>query len=292
MIDELVLPDGLHNLTRDEYDRVDRVNFSTIKFMERSPAHYRYNLEHQATIRRLSKLGRLDDDDTDARQEGRIVSMAVFEPEIFRRRVAVWTGGKRIGKSWDRFVDNNPDCEHVTENTHRLALKLAGIVRSHPQAGPLLARGRGEVTVCWTFRREAIASLPGYEVQCKARIDWLGVGLIADLKRTRDASPAGFPREVANYLAHVQSAMYSDGVKAATGMDLPFKLIAIEPSPPNALQVWGVPQKVIEFGRGIYRGWLDRLNVCRIEKSWPEYGLGEIELELPRWVMPPDEEDF
>lgn len=276
------LPDGVHDLSREEYDALpERVNFSTLKWMERSPAHYL----HQLTVR--------DDKDTDARQRGRAVSMAVYEPERFRAECVVYEGGPRKGKDWNVFLDNHPDAEILTPAMHAAAVAIAQAARSCGMARPFLSGGRGEQTLLWTHVVPDMGSVPGYSVRCKGRLDFIAnVGAIVDLKNSKDASPLGFGRQVVNYFSDVQAAFYADGFKAATGRELPYVIIAVEPVAPYVTQVYQVPAAVLQRGREKYMGWLDRLNVCRRDSDWPGYASAPMELEIPRWAMPNNEDEL
>ena len=86
--------------------------------------------------------------------------------------------------------------------------------------------------------------------------------------------------------------MYTDGVKAVLGLELPYRLIGVEPRPPFPVQTYAVTPPQIEHGRQVYRSWLDRLALCRAEGIWPGYADGCLELDLPKWFLPPDDEDF
>lgn len=273
------LADGLHDLTREEYDRIDRVNFSTLKWMERSPAHYRHHL----TAR---------DGDTDAKQRGRAVALATFEPERFRSTCVVWEGGARKGKAWEAFVLRNPDAEILTEGMHAAAVAIAGAARSCAMAVPYLSGGKGEQTLLWTHVQPPIAALPGYSIRCKGRLDFVTPTAIVDLKNTKDGSPLGFGRQVVNFASEVQAAFYRDGFLAATGRELRYVIVAVEPVAPFVTQVYEVEGPVLARGREKYRGWLDRLNLCRQTSEWPGYATAPMALELPRWAMPENEDEM
>lgn len=275
------LPDGVHDLTREEYDKIDRTNFSRLKHIERSPAHF------------LHELTAVDGEDTDARQRGRAVSAAVFEPERFRSQFVVWTGGARRGKEWEAFKDRNPDAEILTEGMHAHAVGIAKAVRDCAMAKPYLSGGKGEQTLIWTHVSPPVGGLPGYSVKCKGRLDFIATangGAIVDLKSTKDGSPDGFGRECVRYLSHVQAAWYVDGYKAATGRDVPFVIVASEASPPFVTQPYRVDLDLLELGRVRYQGWLDRLNVCRQTSNYPGYAESPMALVLPKWALPRSEE--
>lgn len=270
---------GVHALPRDEYDRLGRVNFSTLKWMGKSPAHYLYRLTTP------------DEKDTAARQRGRVVSMAVYEPARFRENCVVYDGKTRRGKEWDAFLDRHPDHEILTESAYETAIAISKAVRASAQAAPYVSGGKGEQTVLWTHEVPATETLPGYKIDCKGRLDFVAnCGAIVDLKNTRDASRTGFGRQVVNYDALAQAAMYVDGFLAATGRELPYVLVAVEAAPPHVPQVYRVHPEQLEIGRERYRGWLDRLHVCLEENDFPGYEREPVDLVLPRWATP-DEED-
>jgi len=65
------------------------------------------------------------------------------------------------------------------------------------------------------------------DVQCRARMDAIRKdGVIVDYKTTDNASPAAFLRSVMSFRYHVQAAFYLDSLKAVTGQDGTFLLVA------------------------------------------------------------------
>lgn len=271
---------GVYQMERAEYDAIQATNFSKLKNMARSPAHYRHGLV-------------APDVDTRPKRRGRVSHLAIYEPELFAQAVAVWPHRKQ-GKVWDVFAEAHANQEIMTTAEHEQCLAIAAAVRSHVSAGPYVAGGRAEATVLWTHTVPGIGALPGYAIECKARLDFLSnVGAIVDLKTTRDASPGGFGRQVHAYRYYMQAAFYVDGYAAATGRTLPYVLVAVEAAPPHVVQVYRVTEDVLEFGRAEYRALLERLHACREDNVWPGYGEGEMDLELPRWAIPrADDEDL
>lgn len=265
---ELLTETGLHRrVAREDYDRLARVNFSTLKSIGRSPLHYAY---------RLVKA----DKDTGPKKTGRATHLAVFEPDQFRATCALWTGGVRRGKEWDAFRKKNPGRDILTEAENEKCLAIQKAVRADRIAHPYVSEGQGEVTMLWTAMVEV-----GPLLQCKGRIDFDGATALVDLKSTRDASPDGFGREVWRYGYHVQAAWYSDAYYLATGIRKPYVLVAVEVEAPHVVQVYRVPEVVLELGRETYRAWLEKLAICREESRWPGYADGELELTLPKWAV-------
>lgn len=265
-------PDGVHQLSREDYDALDRDNWSRIKTLRKSPAHYRHQL-----------FG--DDEDTDAKKRGRCTHLAVFEPERFRAECAIWDAGARRGKDWEAFAKKHADREILKADEATLCIAIASAVRNNQVAAKYLSGGRAEQSVLWTYRADPIGAVPGYAMRCKGRLDFIAnCGAIVDLKTTKDASPEGFGRESWRYRYHSQAAFYSDGYFAATGKRLPYVLVAVEVDQPHVVQVYRVPDVALEAGREEYRSLLDLLRHCRAESQWGGYAEGELELQIPGWA--------
>lgn len=257
---------GLIRLSREDYDAItDRANYSTIKHLHRSPAHYR----HAVTTR--------EDRDTAAMQIGRITHLAIFEPERFDREIAIWDGGQRRGKAWDAFREEHEGKELVRRQDVDSVLRLAESIRSHPDVAAHLAQGEPEVTALWTD--------PATGVECKARLDWIAAtGVILDLKTTRDAFSDSFERDAYRLQYHVQAAFYSDAVRALTGADMPFVIIAAENTAPYVVQPYILTEEALDAGRRLYRQWLHTLVACRKTDNWPGYSSEPLPLCLPKWA--------
>lgn len=262
------LADGVYlDLAREEYDGLrGRVNWSKLKVLARSPAHYRHALFE-------------DRHDTEAMRLGRCAHMAVLEPEVFPKACAVWSGGRRAGKKWEQFralaEHDGQEILKTEEVTFCLALQAA--VRADPHAARYLTKGHAEPSVLSTIDGRA----------CKSRFDFISTSepAIVDLKTTRDASPEGFAREVWRMRYDAQAAIYQDAYAAATGgQTLPVVLIAVEKEPPHLVQVYVVPEAVLDMGRYHYRGLLEALEECERTGVWGGYVDGVAELSLPKWA--------
>lgn len=264
-------PRVVFDMPRAEYDRLPRANFSKLKVLAKSPRHYWHALTE-------------DTPDTNARKLGRVRHIAALEPEKFAQEVAIWRGGRRAGKEWGAFCDANDGREIITEEEAHEVNLAASAVRADRDAAALLHGGRAEVSVLWTHREPSVGGLAGFSIDCKARLDLLCPERIVDLKFVKDASPEGFARATWNYRHHTQGAVYVDGVAAATGKRLPYFIIAAEVAPPYVVQVYEVPERLLDVGREEYRALLQRLHDCRAENRWPGYADGPLELALPGWA--------
>jgi len=278
---ESAIPDVgvVYGMPREQYDLIPRTNWSKAKHIAKSPAHARYAMTEE-------------EEDTDAKLIGRAVHSAVLEPELFRSTYAIWDGDRRAGKAWDAFEAKNSSMEILRSKDAKHVKALQDAVRGSPDASRYLVGGKREVTVLWTHSQPDVGDVPGFRMPCKARIDFeSNAGVLVDLKKTRNASPRGFGAEVWKYRYDAQAAMYQDAFFAATGKRYPYVFVAVEDNAPHVVQVYTVPEHVLEAGREHYRELLQRFFFCLAESRWPGYFDGESELELPRWATSFDEED-
>ncbi|MBM3992153.1 MAG: hypothetical protein FJ298_14255 [Planctomycetes bacterium] len=246
--------------SRAAYAGIAAVNWSSLKHILRSPAHYQWALD-------------AEDDDTAARRLGRNFHVATLEPERFAG-VAIWAEGVRRGKAWDAFVEKAGDREILTVDEHAQCLAMAEAVRHSPAGRYILDAALVETPLTW--------EVDG--VRCKGIPDAVSIdGVLLDLKSTGDASPEAFGRDVLRMGYLAQLAFYVDGYKAAHGVELSATLVAVETSAPHGVGVYRVTDLQLDFGRSVYRGALATLKACRESGKWPGLCERETELVLPRW---------
>ena len=254
-------------MTPDEYSALPGVNFSTLKYMDKSPAHYLYALKNPKA-------------DTAAMRLGRAVHMAILEPERFELEAARYDGDRR-GKAWTEFQAAHEGLEILRADEYDECLSMSRAVRGNPSANLLLTNLIDtEAPIQWTHQ-----GLEG-AIACKGRLDGVSIvdgRTIVDIKTTRDASLEGFCRLSFAARYHAQAAMYCDGYGDSGNGRPHYSIIAVESEPPYDVVVYRLPQTVIDAGRELYWLWLDRLQQCQRRGEWPGYARGEVELQLPRW---------
>lgn len=281
-----LMPAVIHGLSRAEYDLIDKLNWSKLKVLARSPAHY------------LHALTEPKEEKTDALIEGNATHVSVFEPEDFSRRFAVWREGKRSGKEWQAFKKSNAGRDILTEKQALKVHALSRAVRSDATAARHVSGGRAEVSITWTHALPEFAGMPEMRIESKARLDFVAdCGVLVDLKTAQDGSPEAFARQVVNLSYLGQASWYRDGYEAATGRRLPFVFVVVEKTAPHVVTTIRVPERLMELGRNHpkygYRTLLQRWAFCRSTSKWPGYSPdgGELELTLPHWADPDSGED-
>jgi hypothetical protein len=233
------------SMPREEYDHIERVNFSTLKFMDRSPAHY------HAAMMAISR-----GPPSNEMVLGNCLHVGVFEPDRYRNSIAVWDGARRAGKDWEAFKAENEGKALLTVKAFALCNRLVDGVRRDSTALQYISRGASEQTVLWDYSVPESPIAPAATTPIKSRIDFVShAKVICDLKSAIDGSPGGFGRAALRLNYHVQSALYQDGVLAATGERLPYVFVVIEKAEPLLVQVYRVQDKDLELGRKKFREW-------------------------------------
>lgn len=262
MKNELIL-----NHARSAYDAIkDRVHFSTLKEMDRSPCHYDHAVKNPR-------------EPSDAMDVGNGTHLAVLEPERFAAEVVKWTGKTRQGKAWDEFEAAHAGKLILKADDYADCVAMQASVAKSEQARPYLTGGHAEVTMLW--EREII---PGFPISLKGRFDYLSPLGPVDLKTCVDASPEDFGRAVFNLGYLAQSALYLDGYRAITGKAHRFNIVAVEKSAPFVTQVYYLTEEQLAYGRELYTKWLAQVAFCRLENDWPAYSREPMPLTLPGWA--------
>lgn len=237
------------------------------------------------------------EDQTDAQKLGTDYHTLLLEPTAFKREYFALTETidrrTAAGKAeWARLSARYGDDRVLTRERWELLQKMAAAAAAHPLAKSVIgARGRREVSLFWT---DAETRLP-----VKARLDFLIEAdakqnrppYIIDLKTTRCSHPVMFEKDAAKYGYHVQAALYLDSLRAVTGQDGEYYILAQETDAPYPAVLYRVPEESIDAGRVVYREALRVFARCHESGRWPAYPESVIPLHLPTWAQAVDERD-
>jgi exodeoxyribonuclease VIII len=246
---------------RAAYDALDAINWSRLKLLDKSPAHFKagYSGEESKSLRL-----------------GTAAHSAVLEPEKFASDFIIYTK-RRQGKEWEAF-ENQATLDKksvLSQSEYDQACAIRDAVSRNRKASEYLQGGAAEQALVWDIG----------PFKCKGRADYIG-DCIVDLKSTQDSSPKSFARSCAKFGYYGQAAWYSDGHYRATGKRKPFVFVAVESSAPYIVTVFTVPDPVLEFGRDQYLTLLGKLDYCRQRNWWGGYTESEeLDLSLPEWSV-------
>ena len=185
---------GPCTMTWTEYHAVDAVSSTRLRWMARSPAFCKLNMDQPPEPTAPMRLGK-------------IVHQLILEPD-FNIRVSQHDGRTRQGKE-DRAVAAQDGLELLTEHEWTAAVAMAESLRTNPRVAALLDRAEAlEQSVLWTMKGR----------ECKARRDAVGDGWILEIKTTSNLDR--FPWQSGSLGYPIQAAWYrmaneESGIKSA-----------------------------------------------------------------------------
>lgn len=250
-------------IDRVNYDEVPAVNKSTLWWMRKSPAHYKWALTEKTP-------------DTPAMRFGRAVHMGFLESGAYKENYAVFFGDRRTKAGKDEYQALIDSGKEIL--TQEEAQTIAQMILAIPlRAWELVAStdAEREKALFWTD--------PESGVECKGRLDAVRPGFVIDYKTTADASTEAFTREAMKYGYDLQAAMYLTGAELNGYGKCDFYFIAQEKSAPYAVNIIRASEAFIDRGHWIMRDLLQKWKECNDAGKWPGYG--ENELIIPEWAV-------
>lgn len=236
----------------------NRVHWSTLKNIGRSPAHY---IEALHTKREQSAAMRF----------GSAVHAIVLGGGS---SIAVWERERR-GNEWKCFEEDNRGKLILTAKEHADVIRAAHAVMSHDGAMRLLT-GRREQRIEWTRNG----------VECAGTPDVVGAEYLTELKTTQNAEPAWFMRH-AKQMGYIgQLAWYAHAAKRDRGA-----IVAVESKAPFAVTVFLVSERVLEEGHKLCSKYLETFKQCEAAGTWPAYSECPIEFEATDYDLIFDNEE-
>ena len=262
------------NITEAEYNAAPGVRRSALFNMAKSPAHYKWAMDHPQA-------------DSPALLLGRAVHCAVLQPEIFDSCYAVAPSANKSTKEgrriWETFMVDKGDKEVITQADYEKCMGIRESIMAHPVASVLL-EGKHETSYFWKD------DLTG--IDCKIRTDAeteIGETLaIVDVKTCADASTQTFMKEAVKHGYDLQAGMYTEGVTANTGRECAFIFIAVEKTPPYAVNVLAADNYFILRGKDLFREYLGKVAECEKTGNWFCYNGpdGDVnDLSLPYYLQ-------
>lgn len=233
---------------------------STLKHGRESMAHLKAAMDGERLI-----------EPTDDMILGTALHTAFLEPSEVDARIAVWAGGRRYGKEWTLFNEENKERIIITEQQE---YQLAGMVESLRKC-KLVSDLINDVEV----ELGAVGHFHGWMM--KARCDVLSAGAIIDLKKVRTADPRKFTYAAIDYGYHIQAAVYRKLFERER-----FILVCVEDQPPYDVVPYELSPAFIRAGEAEAARIIERAIECEKTGIWPGRSGGEIcQLEPPEWLL-------
>lgn len=268
-------------MTEPEYRALDAVNWSTLKAMADSPAHYLAALN----------VGRTD---TPALRFGRLVDCFLFSPAEYAARYVISPFDDfrtKDAKAWrDDAIESGR--EVVKGDEANEARTLAKAVFRHPIARSYIEAGRFQVPMVWTD--------PATGLLCKGLADLVGApgsavgSFLIDGKSARTIDKRQYLAQAARLGYHCQLGHYRNGCRYALNFD-PETIghIVYEKGQPYDVGVLTFDRAVIDSAEVAVDELLSKVAYCRERNEWPgRYPNVEIVTmdDMPRWLDDSEDE--
>lgn len=227
----------------------------------KTPAHYQHNLKHPKS--------------SAAFDLGTVAHSLILEGD--ESGVKVIDVPDKMGNKWKLPAEEARKAGLIPLLTKEWG-QIKGMrdsVMRHEIAGPLFTGHTPEQSVFW-------AEDGGLMLKC--RPDAWQKGLLIDLKTTLSADPNEFGKTAHNFGYHQPAAHYIDGVKAATGEELPFKFVLVEKTEPYLVSVVELDWEAIDIGRGLNDRAKRIYQECVESGNWPGYPTAE-PIALPNYAV-------
>lgn len=285
--------------TVDAYAAIEALNWSTLKYVWTSPKLLQWRRDHPR-------------EDTRALALGRMIHVAVLEPEKWRTSYVVspdWS--EELGPkpkqptkpgpnsrpatltNWDAYLRDVAaweaprvewECQHafaevVTAEHYALVERCAEAVLGHRVAAELLRGGRAEETVTWTDEEHGIA--------CKMRGDFIRPTMFCDLKTTRHGDLRRINAAMGDLLYHGQLAWYHQGTRAARVLPHDSErphVVWVQTTEPYDVVAMRMSGLDLDRGIDLTRALLRRYVECQAADWWPGIAPELVDSDLPRWA--------
>lgn len=225
---------------------------------------------------------------------GTLVHTFLLEPQLVAKEWAIMPDGLDKGKGAkerkEQFAQEAEGKEVVKHEEYESLVAIRDAVFADEVAGPLLADKANQIEQSHFWRE----SVTGYELRCRPDFYNPTSGLLGDLKTTASVNRRKFNASFFDLGYHRQSAMYSDGIQANTGLrpqNVVYIAIQGDEAPEIFVQCFAVPQAVVDTGRRHYLEAL-RLMSAIEDKHGDDHSLwptklcdGVIEIEQPGYVL-------
>ncbi len=255
----------IHPIDVHQYRSHPAINVSALKAFSRSPAHAEVGFEEEREPTEAMNIGSL----LDHKVLGTPYLYTTSPYEDFRTKEA---------RAWRDDTKERGVTVFKQEEIETVE-RMVEAVREHPVAGRLFAEpGKAQVGMFGEFE----------SCERKGLIDWLPntTPVIVDLKKCRDASKAGFRRQIGQLRYDVQAAYYRDLYRDITGETRAWQWVCVEDQAPFAVAVYQLDTESCEVGSRTWQSWLRQWIVCEDTDSWPGYNGDSTQIiQSPTWIL-------
>ena len=237
----------------NNYDEMLGVRRSALWEIRKSPAHYKYAVEHP-------------EEPTAALLFGIAAHKYILEPDTFWQEYALAPDVDRRTKAgkeaWAAYLAELGDKTSLSYRDYITLEDMSNAIKANPTAFDLL-QGAHEVPITWVD--------PETGELCKCRVDCIHDHTIVDYKTTTSCAGSDFERACRTYGYKLQAAMYTEGAFQKSLEEYDFAFVAQEKKEPYAVRVYYCDPAWVLEGMDIYRELMDIYHECRVNDCWPGY---------------------
>lgn len=240
------------------YHGSESIGRSQLFVMRKSPELFKYELENPK-------------EPTPALVFGQAFHKYVLEPESFEEEFAIIPNVNRRTKEgkalYEEFENENLGKVFISEEDFETIKAMAESVRKNKYASFLLT-GEKETSYYWED------DMTGEKLKCRPDIRKdidENTGVISDLKSCQSAYTEDFMRDCIKYGYDLQVAMYKTGVELHEKKHHDFVFIAVEKTPPYAVNILKADELLYKRGYDLLREYIGRVSECRKTDNWYGY---------------------
>lgn len=244
-------------MTNKEYHATPALSKSNLFHLAQSPAHFRYETENPSP-------------QTSAMVFGSALHKWVLEKEDFEIEFIVAPDVDRrtsAGKAlWSDFIENSQGKSVITAQDFETIDNMRNSIYQSKYAKALLS-GQVERSVFWQDE------ITGVDVKCRPDVitHLENLDVLVDLKSCNKAETDVFMRDCLKYGYDVQAAMYKEGCDKITGKSHTFVFVAVEKTPPYAVNILQVDKLFLAYGYDRFRELLGLYADCTRTGNWFSY---------------------
>lgn len=279
-------PGIYEGVPENEYHAFPAVSQSALKQYYECPAKYKWELDHPRK-------------QTSGMKKGSATHALVLEPQEFLKKYVtakqceattnadkqcskggqVFQGGKWLCSTHGDKEAGNDDDRTVLNDTEFQETKwMRDKIWGHPAASKLLSMpAYRELTCLWVDEETGLL--------CKSRLDTVlkKNAWVIDVKTTRDASPDGFAKEIANLKMYWQAAWYPAGLHNNGVKTSKWIWIACENSAPFECAVYEADPLDIDAGWTEIRPTVSAFAKSKETGVYPGYSTKVERISMPYW---------
>lgn len=258
--------DGIYDISDNSYHGSDGYSRSQLLAFEKSPAHFRYELDNKKRK-----------PPTAAMILGSLFHCLLLEPEQMGKKFATMPDINRrtkVGKEeYEKFVKDNVAKAVISQDQLALANEMADSVMSDKNVAQMLSNTTVEQSLFFTHQTGQ---------QYKSRPDAYKNGHIIDIKTANDVGTRHMTNECIYRGYFLQAGMIYEAFKALGKEFTTYTIIACEKDAPYLPKVFQLNDDCIEWGVQKFNEIAQEIKICAENNVWPAYTT-EL-LELPRWL--------